>query len=171
MKAIVISYLVLALLPFADADEPIANRTQTETAFARELHHATDVAIISRLSSGGYRVLSVIKGESFAAADDVEFGSSFDFSSRIPVSLREEPRLLVWQAGNQCSVADITLPRASMGAVPISASGEVAVSTTVKVSLVSIPARFRPIEVGRPIPHPAAVGPELANKSSRTNGP
>lgn len=135
MKTLLFLIVTLALTQIVRAEELPADAKRTaENAFKRELEQATDIAIVSPLPAGGYRVVSNLKGEQFA----VSSGAAISLSGRIRDALRKESQLLVWQCINRPSVIQTDRHTHLLGAASVSAGGDVTLVSGVKVNLIGM---------------------------------
>lgn len=140
MKNYLLPILAFLLAQGADGeDQKVVSRQRVMSPMERELQQATDIAIVERLSAGGYRVISVLKGDRFAAIkDSASQGVTHSMVGRIRDDLRGEPQLLVWKSSDSRSPIGSATDTQLLGAAPISAAGDVSLSPGLKVSLVSL---------------------------------
>lgn len=143
MKTPILAVLILSLSQFASAGETsAASRKRQITALEREFQQSTDIVIVSPLPSGGYRVVSVIKGSRFLAADSPLSAASLNISKDSQSEHQQAEQLLVWQSGGD---QDFVVPlegTRTFGVLPVSNLGDVTLYSGVKVSLVSL--RIKP---------------------------
>lgn len=139
MNAAFLLIAALALTPIVCAEDLTADAQRIqEKAFRRELVQATDIAIVSRLPTGAYRVVSNLKGEQFAVSDASSWRTAISLEGRIQDVLRKESQLLVWQGADRPSVTETERRSRLLGAASVSAGGDVTLASGVKVNLIGV---------------------------------
>jgi hypothetical protein len=111
-------------------------------ALERELQRSTDIVIVSPLPSGGYRVVSVVKGSRFSVTDSPLSAASLNIAKEDQSKPRGEGQLLVWQSGGDQVVFVSLEGTRTFGALPVSSLGDVTLNSGLKVSLISM--RMKP---------------------------